>query len=69
MVTAVKTSNLKSGLLFVLPNTDSCHPDDGGDRFLQISVLKEPHNITSKNTALFIVTAVKNLKPYMALTG
>jgi hypothetical protein len=31
--------------------------------------LKEPHGVTSQKTPFFMVTAVKNLKSYIALTG
>jgi hypothetical protein len=39
--------------------TDSCHPDEGGVKFLRNVFLKEPHGVTSQKTPFFIVTAVK----------
>jgi hypothetical protein len=38
--------------------TESFHPDDGGNTFLQ-KVLQEPHGVTSKKMAFFIVTVVE----------
>jgi hypothetical protein len=32
-------------------------------------ILQEPHGVTPQKTAFFLVTAVKNLKSYIALTG
>jgi hypothetical protein len=40
--------------LAVTKFTDSCHPDDGGAKFHETSVLKEPHGVISQKTACFI---------------
>jgi hypothetical protein len=38
---------------------DSCHPDEGGAKFLRNVGLQEPCGVTSHKTPFFIVTAVK----------
>jgi hypothetical protein len=35
----------------------------------ETSYLKEPHGVISQTTEFFIVTAVKKVKSYIALTG
>jgi hypothetical protein len=47
------------GTTLAATSTDSCHPDEGGAKFLQHWFLQKPHGVTSPKTPFFIVTAVK----------
>jgi hypothetical protein len=64
--TQAATSNRRTSVLVASCSlccsyfTDSCHPDEGGARFLpKRRFLQVPHGVTSKKTPFFIVTAVE----------
>jgi hypothetical protein len=52
---------------YIVPSSDSCNPDDGGNTFLRNVGSQEPHGVTSQKTAFFSHCR-GNLKSYITFS-